>query len=88
MALMLNAQNPAARFNELARFNDLDDIITWSGLNGDPSYAYSEPGSLVYLLAGEEFPSIDAVEFATITPDDYEEALRDWTVNTAGATAT
>ena len=39
MALMLNARSPAAvrepTIDDLAKFKDLDDILTWSGLKGD-----------------------------------------------------
>ena len=79
---MTNTRNLAAvrepSTDDLAGLKDLDDIITWSGLKGDPSCAFSLPGSLLYLLAGDEYFTIDASEFASIAPDDYDEALRHW----------
>ena len=71
---MNNARIPAAVRGPsayLVCFTNLDDIITWAGIKGNPSYVCSQPGSLLYLLAGDEFSTIDAAEFASSTPDHY-----------------
>ena len=80
--MMTTARNAAAvrgpTDNELEKFGSLRDILIWAAVRGDPSVAYSQAGSLLYLLAGDEFTSMQAVEFASITPTDFEDALSSW----------
>ena len=80
--MMTNTRNPAAvrepSVEELGAFGNLCDIMQWAAIKGDPTYAFSHAGSLLYLLAGDEFNRVEAIGFASITPDDFEEALTTW----------
>lgn len=79
---MTNSRNPAAvrepSIADLQGFGTLGDILAWAGMKGDPEYAYSQAGSLLYLLAGDGFYSIKSIEFASITPADFDDTLKDW----------
>ena len=63
---------------ELEKFQCLADILAWAGVKGNPDVEYTQAGSLLYAIAGDEYQSIPAVEFASIAPADFEEALSDW----------
>ena len=80
--MMTTTRNAAAAREptvvELEKHGSLRDILTWAAVRGDPSVAYSQAGSLLHLLAGDEFTSMHAEEFAFITPDDFEDALSSW----------
>ena len=87
--MMNTARNAAAvrepTVVELEKFGSLRDILTWAAVRGDPPVAYSQAGSLLHLLAGNEFTSMQAEEFASITPDDFEDALSSWMFSTYDA---
>ena len=40
--------------------------------------AYSQAGSLLYLLAGDELKTVQADEVASISPADFEDSLASW----------
>ena len=80
---MMNATRNAAAVREplvadLKAFRSLADVMTWAAVKGDPTWAGSQAGSLLQLLAGDEFASMEPEEFASISPDDFEEALVSW----------
>ena len=60
---------------ELEQFESLADILAWSGVKGNPDVEYTQGGALLYAIAGEEFKSMSAAEFASISPTDFEAAL-------------
>jgi len=64
--------------DELAGFNDLNDILTWAAIKGDPGLYFTQAGALLYAMAADEFCDISAEEFATVDPGDFEEALNNW----------
>ena len=80
--MMTTTRNAAAvrepTVDDLEKFGSLRDILTWAAVRGDPSVAYSQAGSLLHLLAGEEFTSMEGEGFASITPADFEDALSAW----------
>ena len=55
--MMTTARNVAAvrepSVEELQHFSSLRDILQWAAVKGDPTYAFSQAGSLLYLLAGD-----------------------------------
>ena len=57
--MMTTTRNASAvrepNVDELESFRSPTDILTWAAVKGDPSVAYSQAGSLLYLLAGDEF---------------------------------
>ena len=62
----------------LKGFGSLADVMAWAAVKGDATWAGSQAGSLLQLLAGDEFASMEPEEFASISPDDFEEALASW----------
>ena len=68
---MTNTRNAAAvrepTTDELKNFRSLGDILTWAAVKGDPLLEYTQAGSLLQLLAGEEFTTMEGEEFASIT---------------------
>ena len=64
--------------DELKTFRSLSDILTWAAVKGDPSLEYTQAGSLLQLLAGDEFTTMAGEEFASITPADFDDALSAW----------
>ena len=80
--MMTTTRNASAvrepNVEELESLRSLKDILTWVAIKGDPSVAYSQAGSLLYLLAGDEFKTMHADEFASISPADFEDSLASW----------
>ena len=64
--------------DELKNFRNLSDILTWAAVKGDLSLEYTQAGSLLHLLAGYDFTTMEGEEFASITPADFEDALSVW----------
>ena len=64
--------------DELKTFWNLSDVLTWGAVKGDPSLEYTQAGSLLQLLAGDEFTTMEGEDLASITPADFEEALAAW----------
>ena len=63
---------------ELGSFQGLKDILAWAGIKGNPDLEYTQAGSLLFAIAGDEFQTVPAEEFASVAPADYEEALSNW----------
>ena len=76
------SRNPAAvrepSIEYLQGFGTLRDILSWAGIQGDPEYAYAKAGSLLYLMAGDEFYTIESIEFSSIAPSDFDDTLKGW----------
>ena len=64
--------------DELAGFTNLNDILTWAAIKGNPDLYYTQAGALLYAMAADEFCDISAEEFATVDPGDFEESLNNW----------
>ena len=46
--------------SELGNFQGLRDILAWAGLKGNPDLDYTQAGSLLFAIAGEEFQTVPA----------------------------
>ena len=57
---------------ELDLFESLTDILAWAGVKGNPEVEYTQSGALLVAIAGDEFKTITAAEFASISSDDFE----------------
>ena len=83
---MLYPRNAAAvrepSNGDLEKFRSLGNVIRWAGLTGDLDYRFSQAGSLLFLLgaAGAEFDGgvASAADFASISPEDYEDTIHNW----------
>lgn len=64
--------------DELKNFRNLSDVLTWAIVKGDPSWEHTQAGSLLHLLAGDEFTTMEGEEFASIIPADFEDAVAAW----------
>ena len=76
--MMNAARNPAVREPtgpELQGFSGLKDILAWASLKGNPDLEYTQAGSLLYAIAGDEFQTVPAEEFAFVAPADFGEAF-------------
>ena len=80
---MMNAARTASVVREptdadLENPQRLADIIAWAGVKGNPDVEYTQAGSLLSAVAGDEHQTITAGEFASVAPADLEAALSDW----------
>ena len=80
---MANAARAAASVREptsdqLENFFNLADIFTWANVKGNPYVAHTQAGPLLVAIAGDEFASMTAAEFASISPEDFESSLGGW----------
>ena len=60
---------------QLEEFESISDIFIWAGVKGNPAVEYTQAGALLFAIAGDEFTSMTAEEFASISPGDFENAL-------------
>ena len=80
---MMNAARNASAVREptvqeLEGFRGLKDILVWAGIKGNPDVAFTQAGSLLVAIAGDEFQTMHAEEFASVAPPDVEEAISNW----------
>ena len=69
----------ASRADEdLQGFDNLADILAWAGVKGNPQCGTSQSGALLMAIAGDEFKTMSAAEFASISSEDFEAALAEW----------
>ena len=64
--------------DEFEAFENLTDILAWAGVKGNPEVEYTQSGALMVAIAGDEFKTITAAEFASISSEDFEAALAEW----------
>ena len=64
--------------DDLEAFDNLADILAWAGVKGNPVVEYTQSGALLVAIAGDEFKTISAAEFASISSEDFEAALAEW----------
>ena len=83
MAAITTASRVAAQVREpsnedLQGFDNLADILVWAGVKGNPQCGTSQCGALLMAIAGDEFKTMSAAEFASISSEDFESALVEW----------
>ena len=63
---------------ETAGFGCLADMFTWARIKGLLACPGSRAGSLLRLLARDDWDTAEIDDIANVSPDDFDRMLEDW----------